>query len=129
MGDTRERLEAIILACEGTVETHWEDRAGDLIVESPLQLAHDLRALLALPQPDGWRPIEEAPRDGTPFLAIVDSGLDVRRVSWGKTSHVPIYGFCLRDQGPEDSDLCSPTHWMPLPPPPVSSSTGENGDG
>ncbi|WP_408902166.1 DUF551 domain-containing protein [Rhodovarius crocodyli] len=37
---------------------------------------------------------------------------------WTKTSHVPIYGWCLVDQGGEDTDLCKPTHWMPLPKPP-----------
>lgn len=63
--------------------------------------------------PNEWRPIETAPRDGTNFLAIVDR--KVRVCYWGKTSHVPLYGFCLSDQGPEDCDLCEPTGWMPLP--------------
>jgi hypothetical protein len=63
-----------------------------------------------------WQPIETAPRPDVHFLAVVDG--QVRIVSWGKTSHVPIYGFCLRDQGAEDSDICEPTHWMPLPDPP-----------
>lgn len=63
-----------------------------------------------------WQPIETAPKDGTHVLAAV-RGL-TRIVSWGKTSHVPLYGFCLADQGAEDSDLCEPTHWMPLPEPP-----------
>ena len=64
-----------------------------------------------------WRDISSAPKDGTRVLAVVDG--DVRVVSWGKTSHVPIYGFCLADQGPEDFDICDPTHWMPLPAPPT----------
>jgi hypothetical protein len=62
-----------------------------------------------------WRPIETAPIDER-FLASVDG--EVRIVQFGKTSHVPIYGWCLADQGAEDFDLCSPTHWMPLPKPP-----------
>lgn len=37
---------------------------------------------------------------------------------WGKTSHVPIYGWCYiadyPDGGEPDYDLWSPTHWMPL---------------
>ena len=62
-----------------------------------------------------WQPIETAPK-GPPLLGFVDGC--VRFVSWGKTSHVPMYGWCLVDQGIEDCDLCEPTHWMPLPPPP-----------
>lgn len=56
--------------------------------------------------------MEQAPKRGR-LLAIVDH--EVRLVAYGKTSHVPIYGFCLVDQGAEDSDLCEPTAWMPLP--------------
>lgn len=63
-----------------------------------------------------WQPIETAPKDGRRFLAVVDDC--VRIAMWTKTSHVPLYGFCLVDQGAEDCDLCKPTHWMPLPPPP-----------
>lgn len=73
-----------------------------------------------------WQPIETAPRTGKPFLAVY--GGQVRVVQWGKTSHVPIYGFCLADQGVEDFDICDPTHWMPMPPLPdlgVQSSTRE----
>lgn len=88
---------------------------------------HDYRdeavaAVAALRDQDAWWPIGDpehpAPRDGTQFLAVVD-GL-VRIVSWGKTSHVPLYGFCLADQGPEEYDLCQPTHHRPLPAPPLS---------
>ncbi|MFC5353576.1 DUF551 domain-containing protein [Azospirillum himalayense] len=70
----------------------------------------------ALERIANWQDIASAPRDGTRFLAVVDG--DVALVFWGKTSHVPIYGFCRADQGPEDADLCDPTAWMPLPPPP-----------
>jgi len=71
-----------------------------------------------------WLPIESAPKDGTHLLAIVDG--DVRRIAWGKTSHIPIIGFCLADQGAEDFDLCDPTHWRPLPVPPAAIHTGDD---
>ena len=63
-----------------------------------------------------WQPIETAPRDAGCLLGWVEGV--VRFIQWGKTSHVPLYGWCLADQGPEDFDLCTPTHWMPLPEPP-----------
>jgi hypothetical protein len=62
-----------------------------------------------------WQPIEIAPKDQT-ILAVVDGR--VRLVRYGKTSHVPMYGWNLADQGAEDFDLCEPTHWMLLPQPP-----------
>lgn len=65
-----------------------------------------------------WRPIESAPRDGTPFLCVWHER--VRVAQWGKTSHVPLYGFCLADQGVEDFDLITPDVWVPLPEPPRS---------
>lgn len=61
---------------------------------------------------NNWLPMTTAPQTGR-FLASVDG--EVRVVAWGKTSHVPIYGFCLADQGPEDFDLCKPQAWQPLP--------------
>ncbi len=62
-----------------------------------------------------WQPMESAPKDRRILGAV--SG-QTRVILWGKTSHVPMYGFCLADQGPENFDLCKPTHWQPLPPPP-----------
>lgn len=68
-----------------------------------------------------WQAIDSAPK-GTraPLLGVVDG--DVRLIRWGKTSHVPLYGWCLADQGVEDFDLCKPTHWQPLPEPPKGST-------
>jgi hypothetical protein len=63
-----------------------------------------------------WQPIETAPRDRR-LLGVVDGV--VRFIRWGKTSHVPFYGFCLADQGVEDFDLCEPTLWMDVPEPAV----------
>lgn len=67
-----------------------------------------------------WQPIETAPR-GTAalhkrILGVVDG--DVRVIAWGFTSHTKWLTWCLADQGVEDYDGCTPTHWMPLPDPP-----------
>lgn len=59
-----------------------------------------------------WLDMSGAPREGR-FLAVVDG--EVRTVAYCKTSHVPVHGFCLVDQGAEDSELCKPSCWMPLP--------------
>jgi hypothetical protein len=63
---------------------------------------------------EDWQPIETAPVDGRQFLAV-HAGSRVQRISWhGKTSHIPLYGWCHGDD-PEDIDLWRPTHWQPLP--------------
>lgn len=77
----------------------------------------DVPHLDTVPRNWPWRTMESAPKDGRRFLAVVDGA--VRLVSYGKTSHVPLYGFCLADQGPEDYEICEPTLWHPLPAPPV----------
>lgn len=64
-----------------------------------------------------WLPINaDTPRD-RPILVIYEGRTRVAR--YGKTSHVPLYGFCLADQGPEDFDLVDVSIWQPLPEPPV----------
>lgn len=78
----------------------------------------------ALEEAAQWRPIETAPK--CRMLALVDG--QVRIVAWGKASHMPWQGYCLADQGPEDFDLCEPTHWMPLPSAIDQLSKGEAND-
>ena len=69
--------------------------------------------------PEGWQDISTAPKDQT-VDGVVDG--EVRLIRWCKASHVPFHGWCVVDQGAEDSDLCMPTHWMPLPAPPGAST-------
>jgi hypothetical protein len=69
-----------------------------------------------------WRPMDTAPH-GQRILAVVDG--HVRVVMWGKTSHVPLYGFCLADQGVEDFDICEPLCWMPFPPLPFTDAIAD----
>jgi hypothetical protein len=57
-----------------------------------------------------WKPIETAPRDGTPFLA------------WDGDMFVAYYrpgGKILIDQQRDDWSRYRPEFWHPLPPPPT----------
>lgn len=63
--------------------------------------------------PEGWRPIETAPLDGTPVLLVVDASAQ------GPGATSPKYGvggYCLGRRVLFDWDWgFAPTHWMPLP--------------
>lgn len=80
-----------------------------------------------------WQPIETAPRDGTRFVArglVTTKGgrrtRALRRVTWfGKTSHVPLYGWC-HGRDVENIDLWQPTHWRPRVSPPAAEETGHD---
>lgn len=73
---------------------------------------------------DGWRPIAEAPRDGTPVLVAIAGGdfnacsaqWDIRRGCW--TYPCAVHGPGL-----------DPTHWCPLPGPPVATGHLRSGSG
>lgn len=99
-------------------------------MQAMIDVTAALRGLASQPlEPVQWQPIETAPKDRH-VLGVVMG--EARLIRWGKTSHVPMYGFCLADQGPEDFDICNPTHWMPLPEPPAAPSAREatqTGDG
>lgn len=71
--------------------------------------------------PQGWQPIETAPKDGTRVLIWVCTRGSIRRghaeiCVWGKHNDWgPIW---LRHNGKEVVDLDAATYWMPLPIPP-----------
>lgn len=75
------------------------------------KLLHACAATLGDAMPR-WRDMETAPRDR--FLIGWVDGM-VRFIRYGKTAHVPMFGWNLADQGAEDFDLCKPDAWMPLP--------------
>ena len=66
--------------------------------------------------PEGWQPIETAPKDGTSILLVNNSG--VSEGSWHSDmdhgadweGQIGLAGFCRAD-GKDQSN----THWMPLP--------------
>jgi hypothetical protein len=85
-------------------------------------------AALSLPAVSQWQPIETAPKDGTPILILykghaiealwecVDSG------DW-ESGQQPVYWWSSELNYLEDGD--EPTHWMPLPTPPIADKGKE----
>lgn len=69
-----------------------------------------------------WSPIASAPKDGSRIKARVEYIHHVGKYRnvyrwrvlttwWGKTSHIPIYGWC-HGRDVEDIDLWEPTQWL-----------------
>ena len=72
----------------------------------------------------GWQPIETAPKDGSLFM--VHNGKDYGVCRWLVEDWVPdgfFYHEWASDDLGYDQEYLGPdaTHWMPLPPPPVSA--------
>lgn len=83
-------------------------------------------ALEALSRPDdGWRPIETAPKDGTPILCfnrmvgIYNTGFTTSWDDDGDGYEGFPCGFWGSPHGKWD---CQPTHWRQLPPTPEQGS-------
>jgi len=93
-------------------EARWND----------LTSAIDRLAAMAQPAvPQGWQPIETAPKDGTPILAWI---------CWFDGPCVHTGHFSSGEFWPDFRDAASktPTHWMPLPAAPTpSQGKGEQG--
>lgn len=100
----------------------WEEMTGRYRFEH----RDAMRAALSTQplQAGGWRPISEAPKDGTPII------VGRRDISfgwiWGTAvwfDHAGVAGWISRGNGSEVADglgLANPTHYMPLPAAPQS---------
>ena len=68
-----------------------------------------------------WETIEIAPRNYVRILGrrsykdryTGKLRYEKHKTWWGKTSHVPLYGWC-HGRDVENQDLWFPTHWKPL---------------
>ena len=76
-----------------------------------------------------WRPIAEAPRDGTRIM--VGNAVGVWMAEWkpvyqsGYQPECPWFSTMLNlDHMPREGRFAAPTHWMPLPTPPTSTKGG-----
>lgn len=70
-----------------------------------------------------WRPIETAPKDGTWFLSWEPICADMAMTCWCRRPRSqPGYWRRIAPWLPvREMRHMPPTHWMPLPPPPVES--------
>lgn len=87
------------------------------------------------PPPDGWQPMETAPRDGTAFQAKIpghgaDNVIAWTDGAWAFTSEQEppdcwTDGYCW-DVNEDGAPSVQPTHWKPLPPDgPVTVTQGD----
>lgn len=92
-----------------------ETMGGDLRIQRRDELRSILRRHFAGLEAEQWRPIETAPKDGTPILL------------WNPTWYQDKGGMCVglwSTVSPagwyavEHAMHIDPTHWRPLPPPP-----------
>jgi hypothetical protein len=65
---------------------------------------------------DEWQPIETAKHGHCLFFGATRHDTYLRFTGW-----VAVNGLCYTDSG----DLCRPTHWMPLPPPPMEQTNAD----
>lgn len=136
MQNEREQIARIILFESGMFSTDAEIKANSdhRLVKVALRAADKILALRQPPAPQ-WRPIAEAPRDGTRVLlwsemwettwGVQQAFFDKNNEEW-ETAEGCVsepYLVCPEDEdGSEDYDAdaldLGPTHFMPLPTPP-----------
>jgi hypothetical protein len=94
-----------------------------------LFIVSETLAAQAVEKVAGWRPIESAPKDGTPVLVV--ENIDGRQVVGEAYCCHDDESFYWAQESPHDypePDKIFPTHWMPLPSPPVRASSQDGGD-
>ncbi len=98
--------------CEATFHEERANAILSALLAAPESVRLDLAQRL-----NPWRPIEMAPKDGTWFLAVSNSG-NWRRISWGKNK----FGeqcWCSVDFWWTESEK-EFVRWLSLPAPPAS---------
>lgn len=103
---------------------------NDIDAAQNIALALADAILLALGPGEGWRPISSAPKDGTPILItrptdfMLEEGWHV--VRWGG-AYDDIDCVWLVEDGKHQHALRGPdpSHWQPLPSPPIPNGKGE----
>lgn len=115
-----------------TVEVEKVDGDTDLTITGPRCSAHvglapedasKIARALAPSVPQVPQPIESAPKDGTPILVRCPHGWYAATWFWDYQPDCPDAGISWwyvddNKHGPFPLRGASPTHWLPLPPPP-----------
>jgi hypothetical protein len=82
-----------------------------------------------------WRPIESAPKDGTPIIAAKFGRSGFLERAWWQSEFdawitscrqiVMAEGYTIDGQATtlHSPEIVSPTHWMPVPAPPEGSAS------
>ena len=70
-----------------------------------------------------WKPIETAPKDGTDVLAYVPETDQQFVIYWHQ--HDKCWAYAVCELG---TIYCIPTHWMPLPQPPLLAKHGKEAE-
>ena len=97
-----------------------------LVAHLPLP-SGKLIPIYADPVSVNWQPIETAPKNGTPILGYMPAtefdSEEIEVIRWECTSYntepVWAYGYEDNEYGFR-SNFGEPTHWMPLPEPPMA---------
>ena len=97
----------------GLMKAIWD--SGNVLCEED---ADRLFALARRGAAVQWRPISEAPMDGTPILGCVSGVMATVSFRYGDFSLIEC-GRCAED------GVWWPDHWMPLPPPPAGEPSDE----
>jgi hypothetical protein len=118
---------------DGVIAWHLIDRHGDNWADIGLMMNEWLAANTARArEASAWRPIETAPKDGTPVLAYGEPAGEISGPSGVMTIEVACYqpggdyrGFDWSIAGDAYGNWFKPTHWMPLPDAPSRRSAAE----
>lgn len=126
-----EKLEEIRARVEKTMCQTWSSADGDVGEQGRISREDfDILVLSALAHPavpEGWQPIETAPKDGTRFLAT-GGGLanEIEVASWNdRVGAWNTESYTLEDWDNQTEGYSRPAHWMPLPKPPVAAAEKE----
>ena len=72
-------------------------------------------------EPQGWMPIETAPKTSKAILVYCAERKNTFTVTWARDEEYPWSGKWKHFVGDFLND--APTHWMPLPPPPTGKES------
>lgn len=94
-------------------QTAWRDMARAAIAAMPVEE-------MIRQEREAWKPISSAPKDGTTFVALLNyndgAEPECAVIRWTGRANFPWYGHTEGSQGMAE---WVPTHWLPLPSPPV----------